>query len=437
MMKIPTRLRVPVVGLSLLGLGTFTACILLYPPVVSTTHLLVLLTLLALALTSELLALTITRWGTTATMEFVPQLGAILLLGPAYAGFLTLTSVALYQFVLTDRPYYKAVYNLSQVLLAVCAGGLVYLWLGGNPNLRHLDVIGSALPFLAAVIVYFLTNTFSVSFIVSRAQEQTFRESWQQVTGGVFVLDIVMSPLAYLVAYMYTRWGAAALLAALIPIIGLRYSYGVNVELRKLNSDLLRALIKALEAQDPYTSGHSIRVAEGAKRIARELDLSFHKIQIIETAALLHDIGKVGGAYHEILRQETPLTDSQVNLIKQHPERGVNIIRPVRSLSEEVKRYILHHHERYDGTGYPDGLAGDEIPLGARIIMVSDTIDAMRTSRPYRDAKSLDAIREELIDLKGKQFDPDVVDAALNAGILDPDGPIDVETGVAESIGTE
>lgn len=138
----------------------------------------------------------------------------------------------------------------------------------------------------------------------------------------------------------------------------------------------------------------------------------------IETAALLHDIGKIDKAYRDILEQPGPLSASQKDLIRQHPERGVSLLKSIRSLDPAVLHYVKHHHERFDGGGYPDGLAGEDIPIGARIIMVSDTIDAMMTERPYRDSCSPDEIERELEEYAGVQFDPEVVDAALEAGVI-------------------
>jgi len=230
-------------------------------------------------------------------------------------------------------------------------------------------------------------------------------------------VDIVSSPLAFLIPWLF-YWNVAAVFLAIVPIIGLRYSYGVNIELQQLNRDLLRALVKTLEAQDPYTSGHSIRVAERSRAIAEELGLSSRKVRLIETGALLHDIGKIGTEFSRILRQKGPLTPQQRELIRSHPERGVEIIEPIRRLDPVVLDCVRHHHERIDGTGYPSGLAGDEIPLGARVIMVADTIDAMLTARPYRDALPVDVVEDELRRHSGTQFDIRMVEAALRAGVI-------------------
>jgi putative nucleotidyltransferase with HDIG domain len=352
-------------------------------------------------------------------MEFVPQLGAIPLLGPAGAITLTLVTQFFTEFLLLKKPTQKAIFNTAQVVLSVMLASSLYIAFGARPSLEALSVAGTFPPFLVAVVGYFSVNTVSVSYVISLVEKRPFREVWQRTAGSIIVFDLAISPLAYLVAYLYVQWGAAALLAAIIPIIALRYTYGVNIELQQLNQDLLRVLIKTLEARDKYTSGHSLRVAERSKRIAQALQLRLSDVRIIETAALLHDIGKIDLAYGDILRQSGPLSPTQRELIRSHPQKGVDIIGGVRALDPEVLRCVRHHHEWYDGSGYPSGIAGADIPLGARIIMVSDSIDAMLTDRPYRSALSVEQVRQEIIRNTSTQFDPLIVEIVMEEGILE------------------
>lgn len=392
----------------------------LSPPSFSQPWWVVLAALVALSLISDLLAVTISERGSVTTMDYVPQLGAIILMGPTGAGLLTATAMSIYQVAFADNPWPKRVFNVGQLTLTVCLAGITFILVGGSPSLTSFDLAAVFLPFLSAVIVYFVFNRTIVSAVIALSEGTSLRAIWQDLSYSPFLFDIVGSSLALAVAFLYVRWGPIALIATLVPIIGLRYSYGVNLELKQLNSDLLRVLIKTIEAQDPYTSGHSIRVAEGAIAIAREMGLKSRTINHIETAALLHDIGKIDSEFREILRQEDSLTTAQRQLIRNHPDRGVELVESVRALDDAVLKYIRHHHERFDGTGYPDGLEGEEIPLGARIIMVSDSIDAMVTKRPYRDALSRSETIEELRRHEGKQFDPRIVEAALKAGLLEP-----------------
>ena len=374
---------------------------------------------MGLAIFASMLDLRITESGTTTSMDFLPQLGSLLLLGPVGAIALTTATMLFKQFVLQRKPVYKAAFNTAQTVLALGAAGIAYRWFGGQFSLDPLPFNRSFPAFMLAATVFFGFNSAAVSYVVSVAQEERFLRTWRDLTGGIIVFDLAISPLAYLVHALYALWGPIALLLSVIPLIGLRYSYGVNLQLKQLNRDLLRVLVKTIEARDQYTSGHSIRVAERSRRMAEALRLGPRTIQMIETGALLHDIGKIDMAYGEILRQAGPLTPEQRELIRAHPDKGVEIVRAVRSISQDILDCIRHHHEWFDGSGYPTGMSGEDIPIGARIIMVADSIDAMATDRPYRSALSREKIRAELLENQGTQFDPRVIAAALQSGILD------------------
>lgn len=407
-------LCVVVAALVSVGIGYYY-----FPPTLTSEWQTVFAAFLALALTSEFLEVTISETGAVTTMDYVPHLGAILLIGPAGAAGVTVISSAIHQTFGSDKKPLKRLFNVAQATFSVAGAALVFILLGGSSGLEHFDISRQLWPFIAAVIVYFALNRLQVVYVISISEQRPVLDVLQQLSVAPFAFDLAGSALALLLAFLYVEWGLVALLATVIPIIVLRYSYGVTLQLRQLNSDLLRVLIKTIEAQDPYTSGHSVRVAEGAIALARELRLGAREINKIETAALLHDIGKIDSAYRKILTQEEPLTQRQLRLIKQHPERGVQLIESVRSLDPDVLQYIKYHHERYDGGGYPNGLEGENIPLGARIIMVSDAVDAMVTSRAYRDALSASKARQELVENKGTQFDPKVVEAALRIGLIE------------------
>ena len=169
----------------------------------------------------------------------------------------------------------------------------------------------------------------------------------------------------------------------------------------------VKALARAIEVKDPFTYGHSERVTQYAIAIASEMELGEWEIRNIKYAAALHDIGKLGVA-RSILNKPGTLSEEEFLHVKSHPQMGDSIIEPV-SFLREPREIILHHHERYDGKGYPDGLKGEEIPLGARILAVADSFEAMMSDRPYRSALDLDEAIKELRDNIGTQFDPSVV----------------------------
>lgn len=389
-----------------------------FQPVASAAWGVALALFILLSVLASHLSFRVTSSGSVTSLEFLPELGALILLGPAGALAESVVSGLVTQYYIFRNPPRKVAFNVSQSAVSIVIASFVYIALHGEPSLHSL-VFSKAFPaFLAASVAYFAANSVAVSAITALAENMPLSDIWIRLSGKSVLLDIIVSPFAYGVAYLYVRWGVLALLLAVVPIIGLRYSYGVNVQLQQLNRDLLRVLVKTLEAQDPYTSGHSIRVAERAKIVAEQLGLRSRHVRIIETAALMHDIGKIGSEFSRILRQKGPLTPDQRELIRSHPDRGVEIIQSVRALDPVVLKCIRHHHERFDGTGYPAGLAGEEIPLGARIIAISDTIDAMLTARPYRDALPVAVVRAELLKCTGSQFDPRLVQAFLATGLF-------------------
>jgi putative nucleotidyltransferase with HDIG domain len=414
-----SKLQRLVIGFGVGAALTFALVFYFFPIIGTTSWAIAFATLLALAVVSALLALTVSEGGALTAVDFLPHLAAVLLLGPSGAMLLVLVGQVLTDFFILRKDRYRGLFNLFQFVLATGAAALVFMGFGGHPSLESIEFRRAFPPFIVAALTYFVVNSTAVFYAVSRMEGRPFKEVWRDGAGTIIVFDVAMSSVAFLVAFLYVQWGAIGLLAAIIPMIGLRYSYGVNIELQRLNQDLLMVLIKTLEARDQYTSGHSIRVSKRSGRIAREMSLKARQVQMIETAALLHDIGKIDLAYGEILRQAGPLTPEQRGLIRAHPDKGVEIVGAVRSIDPKILACIRHHHEWFDGTGYPLEISGDNIPLGARIIMIADSIDAMLTDRPYRRALDVDAVRQELLRNSGSQFDPIVVDAALSAQVLE------------------
>lgn len=182
-------------------------------------------------------------------------------------------------------------------------------------------------------------------------------------------------------------------------------------ELQALFLSTVSAMANSIDARDPYTKGHSERVTSYAVMIAEELKLSSDELELLRYAGLLHDIGKIRIRDH-ILHKPGRLTDSEFVEMKKHPEYGVEIMQPVKAF-QHILPAMLHHHERYDGRGYPHGLAGDDIPLSARILCVADCFDAMTSDRPYRKGMPVENAVGELSKNKHTQFDPLLVDIFL------------------------
>jgi len=208
------------------------------------------------------------------------------------------------------------------------------------------------------------------------------------------------------------------ILVVLLPLLFIRHSYWTTSRLREANADLLKALVKAIETRDPYTSGHSLRVAYLARRIAEKVGLSQASVERIEQAAVLHDIGKIEAKYSDILCKPDSLTDEERAVIRSHVTKGEELLRNLTSLPEDVFLTVRHHHEREDGSGYPDGLSGSSIPMGARIVAVCDAVDAMLSDRPYRRALPVATVVEQLEQHSGRQFAPMIVEALLVSDLL-------------------
>ncbi|HBG46494.1 MAG TPA: hypothetical protein DDW94_05830 [Deltaproteobacteria bacterium] len=193
---------------------------------------------------------------------------------------------------------------------------------------------------------------------------------------------------------------------------------GVALENSRLLTDLselfigiVRTLSEAIDAKSPWTKGHSDRVTKYALDIGRQMGFTEQDLHALELAGRLHDIGKLG-TYEAILDKPGKLTDDEIEIIRRHPQKGADILAPIRQMQDIVPA-IKHHHEFYDGNGYPEGLKGTQIPLMARILAVADTVDAMSADRPYRKGKSMEVIIAELKRCSGTQFDPDMVRAFL------------------------
>jgi len=184
----------------------------------------------------------------------------------------------------------------------------------------------------------------------------------------------------------------------------------VQRELRRVYLESIRALVAAVEAKDPYTEKHSVVVSYYCEVLAQRLRLSSELVETLKTAAILHDIGKIG-IPDAILKKPAPLTQSEFHAVRLHPQHAVQIIEHASFLSAELP-LVLHHHERYDGWGYPSGLAGEQIPLGARVLAVADSIDTMLSPRSYKPSYDIEHVRRELAAGAGRQFDPHVAAVA-------------------------
>jgi hypothetical protein len=268
-----------------------------------------------------------------------------------------------------------------------------------------------AAPPAAALIARTQTGDAMVS--VDHGDTRTIYEPFVTGNGKRFVIAIDVVPLQLHNQFAGERWQVAAATTVVVALIfcalvALAAGASREIERRRREAQdsffqTLTTLAETIDLRDPYTAGHSRRVAAYSRLLALDLGLSLAEAQTVEHAALLHDIGKVG-VPDNVLFKNGPLDDEERLLIRGHPVIGAGLLADIPSMCD-IHPCILHHHERWDGRGYPDGLVGADIPFGARIIAVADSFDAMTTDRPYRAGLGADAAIAELQRGEGTQFD--------------------------------
>jgi len=344
---------------------------------------------------------------TNASVAFIPFIAVILLFDTGWAVAIAAVSELAVEFAVRKKPAIKIVFNVSQLVLAVAVASWVYKLLGGVESLAHFDFAPVAIA--GAVVAYFLVNSSAVSAAVALGDQVPFQKAWARIGGPSLFYDFASSPLAALLAFLYVKWQLPGILLIVVPSWLVRHNYQVIFQLAQVNRDLLVLMVKAIEARDPYTSGHSLRVSQIAEQIGDEMGLAAGTVEQIRTAALLHDVGKIHEDFAPLLRKNSKLDPTEKALMQTHPSRSAELVDTISGFRGPIEAAVRHHHENFDGSGYPVGLAGAAIPLAARIVMIADTMDAMATDRPYRAALGLDQVVTELKSMAGRQFDPDLV----------------------------
>jgi hypothetical protein len=359
------------------------------------------------------------------SIAFLPMLAAVMVV-PNWVSLVAIGLATTVVEVASRRVALKATFNVAQAVLWVAAAILAYRFLGGVP-LRAEALKVNYPAFIATLFIFATLNSTAVAGAIAISEKQPFAGVWWSRLRATFIYDLFALPFVYLFALCYVYWGVLGALGFFIVALGLRQLYKVNSQLEQTNQELLQLMVAAIEARDPYTSGHSRRVARNARLIAQVIGLRDKQVERVAVAALLHDVGKIHEVFAPILSKPGRLTAEENAIMQTHPIKSEELVRTVSQLSDVVAP-IRHHHENWDGTGYPDGIAGERIPIASRIIMFADTIDAMTTDRPYRAALSEAQVRAEFLKLRGRQFDPNICDKLLNspiyARLFDQDVPI-------------
>ncbi len=306
---------------------------------------------------------------------------------------------------LYNTTFYKSAFNNSNLMISILLPGFLFTIAGGTPGEAILPgVIWPALLFTASS---FLIN-YTLLLVVFVLDRQISVDDVAGMVRNLLPNVLFVMPLGLLIALLFMmsngHWLAILML---FPLLLARYAWSLYLDSQVQHMKLIHAFVSAMEAKDTYTEGHSRRVEMIAGQIANVLKLPREKMKEIQVAALLHDIGKIG-IEDIILNKPARLNEQERQRIEEHPAIGVNIVEKV-GLSEEVKEMIRHHHERYDGNGYPDKLDHTAVSFEAYILGVADAFDAMTSDRPYRCGMSEEKAMSILLEESGKQFHPAVV----------------------------
>lgn len=307
-----------------------------------------------------------------------------------------------------NTPIYKTLFNISQNILYAGTSAIVYVTLHSRfYYLGDIDPVSA----VGTMATFIFVNTLLMTFLIHYLSGEKFFDIWFENFRGTIISVAAVGLLGIIIAKAHDSYGLGAVVMFFIPLMLSRYSFKLYVDMRANYYDTVKALINTIEAKDPYTSGHAARVGKYAVAIAKEMNLKPSQIDTIKNAALLHDIGKIG-VNDNVLNKKDRLTDDEFDIIKSHPSVGYDIIKDIGFL-HNVMDIVKHHHEKWDGTGYPDGLSGEDLPLETTILTVADSFDAMVTDRPYRKALSVETALGEIVRCAGTQFNPGIVDVSI------------------------
>jgi putative nucleotidyltransferase with HDIG domain len=363
--------------------------------------------------------------GLMLSVFFAPVLAATNLGGPAAGAWVAALGTTELRELRGRVPWYGTLANHASIVVPAVAAGLV-MDVGRGDESGGSLLVDFVLT-MSGAVVFFLANVLSAGIIVALRFGRSLREVIVGDARGFAVNLLALAPVAWLMARTYTLpsgWWATLLFA--LPLYTTRVAYQKFVEMREMFTQTIGALAEAVDKRDPFTSRHSLRVKEIAIDIGREMRVSEAELEALEWGGLLHDVGKIGVPDRVLLKQDR-LTREERMIMNAHPVLGEQIIKPVTKLARELP-IIRHHHEWYNGSGYPDRLIGHEIPKLARILHVADAFEAMTAARPYRlTPLTPEQAIAELRKFSGIQFDPEVVDAFVRTrwaeGLADPGRP--------------
>jgi hypothetical protein len=362
--------------------------------------------------------------GTLVNVTSAPVIAAAVLGGPAAAAVVALLGTLEWREVKGmlpglhgGIPWYGTLYNQASVIIpAVLAAGLYGIFSPKGFVVTPLDLLVVA----GVGTVHIMGNNLFTAMAVGLRERRPVASVLSGMIRQYGISLAGLAPLAWLMGVVYVTVGPIGVLPFALPLYTTRSAYQRIVEIRDMFTQTVKSLASAVDAKDPYTAGHSVRVQQIAKDLGAELNCSESELEALEWGGLLHDIGKIG-IPDAILLKQGELTRAERLIMNTHPVKGEEIIRPVEKLSPELP-IIRHHHEWYNGSGYPDRLMGEQIPRLARIMHVADAFEAMTAARPYRLTPLTEEVAlSELRKYTGVQFDPEVVAAFERLIATQPD----------------
>jgi diguanylate cyclase (GGDEF)-like protein/putative nucleotidyltransferase with HDIG domain len=365
--------------------------------------------------------LPLSKGGSTMSVSYAVDFAALLLIGPHETMIISVAS-AWSQCTLrmsTKNPPYRTLFSMASLAVTVEAAGAVFMALGGVPGTMGSTPSAIAVPLFGAATAYFVINTLLVALAIGLTTSQSVLRTWTQNFMWSAPSYFVGGAVAIAAQWALAGWGVWVSLLLAAPLYLTYRTYKLYLgriaderrhvqEMADLHLATIEALALAIDAKDQTGQSHIRRVQVYAAGLATAMGMPDNEIQGVKTAALLHDIGKLAVPEH-ILSKPGPLTHEEFQKIRIHPQIGAEIISAV-PFPYPVAPLILSHHERWDGKGYPQGLRGDEIPLGARILAAVDQFDALTSDRPYHKAMGRDSAIAILREETGKALDPSVVE---------------------------
>ncbi len=329
-------------------------------------------------------------------------------------------------------------FNWATHLLAGIAPILVIAMLNLDLDVNNLALL--AIPIVVASLVYFVIDTGIIACAIGFSTGMRVPEVWHKQFQWLAPHYLVLSVIGLFLDIAYTALGPAGVLVFTLPVLMMRHVQQQYVEhtkesmqelkrmnhelaqanheivtashaIKELNDELFLTLAKILDARDPYVGGHAAQVSRYATAIASQLGLPPERVEMVRQAGFLHDIGKIAIS-EQVLHKPSRLTEEEYEYLKSHAAIGADLLETSRAL-RHLAPFVRGHHERWDGLGYPQGVAGEEIPLEARILAVCDAVEAMASDRPYQRGKSADEVVAEVRRCSGSQFDPQIVDVFI------------------------